>query len=58
MKLKRGTGQAEELCKPENKTLGVSSRESCLLKVKAQKISLKLENCAKMAPMFCGPSRY
>jgi hypothetical protein len=25
------------------------------LKVKAQKISLKLGNCAKMAPRFCGP---
>jgi hypothetical protein len=25
------------------------------LKVKAQKISLKLGNCAKLAPKFCGP---
>jgi hypothetical protein len=25
------------------------------LKVKAQKSSLKLGNCAKMAPRFCGP---
>ena len=25
------------------------------LKVKAQKISLKLGNCAKMEPRFCGP---
>jgi hypothetical protein len=25
------------------------------LKVKAQKISLKIGNCAKLAPRFCGP---
>jgi hypothetical protein len=25
------------------------------LKVKSQKSSLKLENCAKLAPKFCGP---
>jgi hypothetical protein len=29
--------------------------DNVYLKVKAQKSSLKLENCAKLAPSFCGP---
>jgi hypothetical protein len=35
--------------------LEFQARDHVYLKVKARKISLKLGNCAKLAPRFCGP---
>jgi hypothetical protein len=53
--LKKAQDRQKSYAEHKRRLLEIQVGDHVYLKVKSQKSSLKLGNCAKMAPKFCGP---